>query len=130
MVLVAAVIAGSLALVALQAAAIRARLVSDARWQIEGVVVAESALAAARVAHRADLDTLSDGGVLMIPANPRSDGWLWTATATRSGALIRLVVQATRRGSDSVIIASRRASLLLARDAADTVRVLGSRPRF
>ncbi|MES1258995.1 MAG: hypothetical protein ABUL71_00265, partial [Gemmatimonadota bacterium] len=130
LVLVAAVVAGSLGLVALHAAAIRARLVADARWQIEGVLVAGSALASARTAHRADLDTLADGGVLVIAPVVRADGWVWTATATRTGAIVRLDVQTTRRGSDGVPIATRRASLMLARNAADTVRVLGSRARF
>ena len=48
----------------------------------------------------------------------------------RSGALIRLTVTAVRRATDGTPYAARRASLLLSRDPADTVRVLARRARF
>jgi hypothetical protein len=130
MVLAATVLIGSLTLVALQGALVRSRLVSDARWRAEGAAVVATALATARVAHRADLDTLSDGAVLSLIATTRSDGWSWSASALRSGALIQLSATALRSAADGSIHAARRASLLLSRDPADTVRVLAQRARF
>lgn len=130
MALAALVLLGSLGLVATECALVRGRLAADTRWRTEGEMVAASALASARVAHRADLDTLSDGAVIRFPAVARGDGWSWTVAAGRGGALLRLVVTATRRAADGTPYAARRASLLLARDPADTVRVLARRARF
>jgi type II secretory pathway component PulK len=130
MALVVAVLIESLTLLALHAAIIHVRLVADERQRIEGQLVVSTALANARVAYRADLDTMSDGGVLDPPAVTRVDGWSWRAQATRAGAVIRLVAVAERRSADGTVFAAHRASLLLARDSADTVRVLGHRPRF
>ena len=130
MVLAATLLAGSLALLALQLAAIRGRLTSDARWRIEGQLVAASALAAIRVAHRTDLDTLSDGAAMTFATIVRSDRWTWHADARRTGPLIQITVFARYPASDGSTIAARRASLMLAHDPADTVRVLGQRARF
>lgn len=130
MALVVAVLIESLTLLALHAAIIHVRLVADERQRIEGQLVVSTALATARVAYRAALDTMSDGGVLDPPAVTRVDGWSWWAQATRAGAVIRLVAVAERRSADGTVLAAHRASLLLARDSADTVRVLGHRPRF
>jgi hypothetical protein len=130
MVLVAALLIESLTLVALRAAIVQVRLAADARARIEGQLVVASALATARAAHRADLDTLGDGSVVHWSVVLRPDGWSWQAEATRSGSLIRLAAVAERRSSDGSVLAARRASLLLARGTADTVRVLGRRPRF
>jgi hypothetical protein len=130
MVLAATVLVGSLALLALHMALIRVDLVSDARWRIEGELVASTALAATRIGRRADLDTLSDGATMILPATDRSDGWSWHAEVSRTGALIRVVALARYRASDGTIRAARRASLMLARDSADTVRVLAQRARF
>jgi hypothetical protein len=130
MVLVAALLVESLTLVALRAAIVQVRLAADARARVEGQLVVSSTLATARAAYRADLDTLADGGVVHWPAVLRPDGWSWHAEAVRTGSLIRLVAMAERRSSDGAVFAARRASLLLARDTADTVRVLGRRPRF
>lgn len=130
MVLVAALLVESLTLVALRAAIVQVRLAADGRARVEGQLVVSSALATARAAWRADLDTLGDGGVMHWSAVRRSDGWSWHAEAVRIGSLIRLVAMAERRSSDGAVFAARRASLLLARDTADTVRVLGRRPRF
>jgi hypothetical protein len=130
MVLVAAVLIESLTLLALHAAIIHVRLVADERGRVEGQLVASTALATARVAYRADLDTLGDGDVIRWPAVWRSDGWSWHVEAARTGVLIRLIAVAERRSADGRVFAARRASLLLARNTADTVRVLGRRPRF
>jgi hypothetical protein len=130
MALAAIVLLGSLGLVATQCVLVRGRLAADARWRTEGEVVAASALASVRVAHRADLDTLSDGAALLFPGVTRADGWSWSAAASRSGPLIRLTVAAIRRAADGTPYAARRASLLLSRDPADTVRVLARRARF
>jgi hypothetical protein len=130
MVLVAAVLVESLMLVALRAAIIDTRLVADERGRIEGQLVVSTALAIARNVHRVDLDTLGDGGVIGWPAESRPDGWSWQAQAVRNGRLIRLIAVAERRSSDGGVFAERHASLLLARDSADTVRVLGRRSRF
>ncbi|MGH7593791.1 MAG: hypothetical protein ACRELE_08080 [Gemmatimonadales bacterium] len=130
MVLVAVALIASFTLLALQAAVIQVRLAADARGRVEGQLVAATALAVARVAHRADLDTLGDGATVVWPAVIRPDGWSWQAQATRTGAVIRLIAVAERRSADGAVYAARRASLLLARDAADTVRVLDHRPRF
>jgi hypothetical protein len=130
MVLAATVLIGSLTLVALQAALVESRLVSDAHWRTEGAAVVATGLATVRVAHRADLDTLSDGAALSVAAVTRADAWTWSASAERSGAVIRLSVSALRRATDGSIYAARRASLLLSRNPADTVRVLARRARF
>ena len=130
LVLAASVLVGSLTLVALHAVAIRVRLVSDARWRIEGALIASSALAQTRLAHRADLDTLADGAALTFPTVARPDGWSWYAGAARRGAVIRITVVATRRATDGNAFAAHRTSLLLTRDPADTVRVLAQRARF
>jgi len=130
MVLCAAVLVESLMLVALRAAIIQVRLAADERARIEGQLVVSTALAVARTVHRGDLDTLGDGGVIGWPAVPGPGGWSWQAEAVRNGRLIRLIAVAQRRSADGGVFAERRASLLLARDSADTVRVLGRRPRF
>ena len=130
MVLAATVLAGSLTLLALHSAMIRGRLVADARWRVEGAVIAASALATTRVGHAADLEALSDGATLTLPVVRRPDQWSWIATAVRRGALIQLVVVATRNAADGTSYAARRTSLLLVHDAADTVRVLVSGARF
>lgn len=123
-------VAGSLACVAITAGLIRLRLVADARWQVEATLVASSALGSARLLYRTDLDTLSDGATLLFAPVLRPDGWSWRVTASRAGPLVTLDVTVARRGSDSAIVAGKRASLLLSRDAADTLRVLARRPRF
>ena len=129
LVLAATVLAGSIALVALHAAVIRARLVADSRWRIEGTLIAATALAHFRLAHRGDLDTLADGGDV-IAARARSDIWTWRAEALRTGSVIRIAVVAMRQAADGATYAARHASLLLVRDPADTVRVIASRARF
>jgi hypothetical protein len=128
--LAAVLLVESLTLVALEVAATRLRLAGDARWRVEAGLVAESGLGIARVANRTSLDNLADGGVLRLAPVFRGDGWSWRGVATRTGALIRLVVTARRMAADGRVHASRRASLLLIRDPADTVRVLAHRPRF
>lgn len=130
MVLVASVVAESLMLVALQAAMIRVQAANDQRGRIEGQLVAASALATARVGWRRDLDTLSDGGTMFWNPVVRADGWTWRAVVARTGVLLRLVAWAERRASDGGRFALRRTNLLLIRDSADTVRVLGRRARF
>jgi hypothetical protein len=130
LVLAATVLLGSLTLLALHAAAIRVRLAADVRWRIEGEMVASTALAATRIGHRADLDTLTDGATMVLPTTERPDGWSWHAEVARAGALIRIVAFARKQASDGSSRAARRASLMLARDPADTVRVLGGRARF
>jgi hypothetical protein len=130
MVLAATALLGSLTLLALHAAVVRVRLASDARWRIEGQLVASTALAAARIAHRGDLDTLTDGATMVLATTARLDGWSWYAEVRRTGALIRIIAFARLRAGDGSSWAARRESLLLARDPADTVRVLGSRARF
>ena len=130
MVLATTVLVGSLTLLALHAAVIHARLTADARWRIEGTLIASSALAATRVAHRSELDTLSDGAALSLPMVLRSDGWSWVAEANRVGAVIWLSVVASRPAADGTTYAARHASLLLVRDPADTVRVLARGARF
>lgn len=129
-VLVAAVLVASLSLLALQAATVHVRLEADERSRVEGQLVASTALASARVTYRADLDTLADGGRIDWPTVVRPDGWSWRAEAVRTGAVIRLAAVAEQRSAAGVLLAAHRASLLLVRDAADTVRVLGLRPRF
>ena len=116
--------------VALAAAQVRSRLLGDARWRIEGQLVASSALAALRVEQAAVWDTLSDGAVAHFAVVTRADSWTWQGSAMRSGALVRLVVVAERRSPSGWLIAARRASLLLARESADTVRVIRQRARF
>ena len=128
--LITVVLVESLVLLALEVAAIRVRLAGDGRWRVEAAMVAASGLGVARVVNRASLDNLADGGVLRLPPVFRVDGWSWRGVATRTGALIRLVVIAERAAADGRVHASRRASLLLFRDPADTVRVLAHRPRF
>jgi hypothetical protein len=130
MVLVASLLVESLTLVALRAAIVQVRLAADERARIEGQLIVSSALATARAAYRADLDSLADGSVVNWPVTWRADGWSWHAEAVRTGSLIRLVAMALHRSADGAVFAAHRASLLLARDTADTVRVLGRRSRF
>jgi Tfp pilus assembly protein PilV len=130
LVLAATLLVGSLALLALHSTVIRVRLTSDTRWRVEGQLVAASALAATRIAHRADLDTLADGATATFATITRPDRWSWHAEASRAGALIRMTAFARYRASDGSIYAARRISLMLARDPADTVRVLAQRARF
>ena len=130
MVLAVLVLVGSLTLVTLRVALIRSRLVADTRWRVEGQLIAATALAATRLAHRAELDTISDGAVLAFPPGVRPDGWTWQAEARRTGVLIRIITFARHTAGDGTIHAARRASLMLARDPADTVRVLARRARF
>jgi hypothetical protein len=130
MTLAAAVLVGSLTLVALHAAVIRTRLVGDGRRAVEGIVVASTALAAVRVGHQRDLDTLSDGATFDLPPALRPDGWSWSAHAVRVGVMLRLNVAVRFRASDGSTHASHAASLLLTRNPADTVRVLARWARF
>ena len=87
-------------------------------------------LASVRVRQLVDLDTVSDGGDFVLPAVLRSDGWSWSGRADRMGTTIRLRVVAVLRAADGSTYASHAASLLLVRDAADTVRVLARGARF
>lgn len=130
LVLAAGALVASLSFVALRAAVICARLTGDLRWRTEGMLVAGTALASAAVGHRADLAALADGGSWVLTGPPRPDDWWWRIEARRRGALIRLVATARRAASDGSIYAARRASLMLARDPTDTVRVLARRARF
>lgn len=130
MALVALVLVGWFGAITMAACAVRIRAAADARWRTEGELVVATALASTRVAHRPDLDTLHDGGTITFPAVTRLDDWRWQVQAVRTGALIRLIAQAQRHAADGTLIAARRASLLLVRDSADTVRVLGDHPRF
>ena len=130
MVLAASLLVGSLALLALRAAVIHARLVSDSRWHIEATLIASSALANVRLERHGVFDTLSDGATWTAPASARPNGWSWRAEASRRGPVIRLTVTVDRLAADGSLFAARRASLLLARDPADTVRVLARRARF
>jgi len=128
--LVAIALVESLIVVMLTAVVIRTRLAGDARWATEGSLVADAALATARVSARAILDTLGDGATAILAAADRGDGWIWSAEATRRGEVIRLTARAERRDASGALVAERRASLLLVRQGADTVRVLVDRPRF
>ena len=92
LVLAATVLVGSLSLLALHGAAIRVRLLADARWRTEGSLVAASALAATRIAQDSALAGIADGALLNFPTVVRPDGWQWTASAARSGAVIRIAV--------------------------------------
>ena len=130
MALAASALVGSLALLALGAAVVHSRLVSDTRWQVEAALVASSALANERLSRRALLDTMADGASWTAPQVVRPDGWSWRADAVRRGATIRLAVTVKRLAADGSLFAARRASLLLARSPADTVRVLARRARF
>ncbi len=130
MALVALVLAGWFGAITMAACAVRVRAASDARWRTEGELVVASALASTRVAHRPDLDTLHDSTSITFPAVTGPDNWQWQTQAVRAGALIRLTALAQRHGADGALLAARRASLLLLRDSADTVRVLGDHPRF
>jgi hypothetical protein len=130
MALVALVLVGWFGTITMAACAVRIRAAGDARWRSEGELVVATALASTRVAHRPDLDTLHDGSVITFAAVARLDNWRWQTQAVRTGALIRLIALAQRHAADGTLIAARRASLLLLRDSADTVRVLGDHPRF
>ena len=130
MVLAASLLVSSLALLALRSAVSHARLVADARWRIEATLIASAALADTRVAHRGELDTISDGASWTTPAVVRPDGWSWRAEAARQGVVIRLAVTVGRLAADGTRFAGRHASLLLVRDLADTVRVLARQARF
>lgn len=130
MALAASILVGSLVPLALRAAIVHARLVSDTRWQVEAALMASSALASERLSRRALLDTIADGATWTAPVEVRPDGWTWATEATRIGATIRLVVSVNRLAADGTPFAARRTSLLLAHNPADTVRVLARRARF
>lgn len=130
MALAASLLVGSLALLALRAAVVHARLASDTRWQVEATLIASSALASERLSRRALLDTMPDGAMWTAPLVARPDGWTWAAEAVRRGAMIQLTVTARRLAADGTLFAARRASLLLTHNPADTVRVLARRARF
>lgn len=130
MALLANVLVLSFAVLALQAVTSRVRFTADARWRTEGWLVAASGLASVRVAAHGLLDTLSDGTVAQFAPVARGDGWWWNGRAERRGALVRVVVTAYRRGADGAVVAARQATLILARDPADTLRVIGWLPRF
>jgi hypothetical protein len=129
-VLAASLLAGSLVLVALRSAVVHARVVADARWHTEAILVASAALAEVRVADRTVFDTLPDGTTWTKPDVDRPDGWSWHVEANRHGAIVQLTVAVRRLAADGTVFAARRASLLLVRNPADTVRVLGRRARF
>lgn len=128
--LAAVALCGIFAGFAITAAAVRYQLTSDARWRSEGEEIAATALARARVQARRAIDSLDDGDRREVAADAASDGWTWTATAERHGAVIRLSVLAQRHAADGSLFATRHASLIMWRDSADTVRVFGDRPRF
>ncbi|HEY3933612.1 MAG TPA: hypothetical protein VGL65_03260 [Gemmatimonadales bacterium] len=120
----------SLSLVALAACAARIRLAADNRWATEAELVVDGALASTRVAQSDDLAALLDGASISFPAVTRGDGWWYRVQGSRSGVLVTLQGLAERRAANGSLIATRRASLMLVRRGADTLRVLGSRPRF
>jgi len=129
-VLAASLLVGSLALVALRAAVVHARAAADARWHTEATLVAATALADMRVVQRGVFDTLTDGATWAAPDVVRPDGWSWRSVAVRRGPIIQLTVTARRLAADGTLFAAHRASLLLVRNPADTVRVLARRARF
>jgi hypothetical protein len=108
----------------------RVRLASDERLEVEGWLVAASALAEARVTHEADLRALIDGQRLAFGWTVGGNGWRWRADVTRTGALVRLVVTAEQRGAGGGLRAGRRFTLLLHRSPSDTVQVLAHRARM
>ncbi len=118
---------GALAVIATIA---RIRLAGDDRLASEGWLVAASALAEVRVSHQGDFAALADGQRLAYDWTVRADGWRWRADLVRTGALVRLVATAERRGPGGALRASRRVTLLLSRTPSDTVRVLDHRARM
>jgi Tfp pilus assembly protein PilV len=130
LVLIALFLMSSLSIVALTACNARLRLAADNRWATEAQLIADGALASISVERAADLAGLADHAAISFPRVVRGDGWSYLAVGARRGTLITLSATAERRAADGSLVATRRASLLLVRRAADTVRVLGRMARF
>jgi hypothetical protein len=130
LVLIVLFLVSSCSIVALAACNARLRLAADNRWATEAQLIADGALASTSVGHAADLAALADHSAISFPRVVRSDGWSYQVVGSRTGTLITLSATAERRAADGSLIGMRRASLLLVRRAADTVRVLGRMPRF
>jgi hypothetical protein len=130
MALVAVVLVEAGAAMAVSAAMARIRLGTDERRAVEARLVVASALADGRVVAVDTLGKLADGETRSVVSETRPDGWRVTVLATRSGAVIRLSARVDRLDAAGRRVAARRATLLLVRVAADTVRVLQRHPRF
>ncbi len=130
MALVALAVTLGLAAAALAAARARVNLSAADRWATESRLVVASELAEWSTAGRDRLDSLADGETRTIAAATRPDGWEYVVTASRRAALVRLVAEVRRRDAAGRRFAARRATLLLARGPADTVRVLRHHARF
>ncbi|HEY4319659.1 MAG TPA: hypothetical protein VGM77_00665 [Gemmatimonadales bacterium] len=129
LVLAAVLVVASLATVTLQFAAVRTRLIAEARWEQEGWLVASSALAQARVSNSATLSALGESDTVTLIQGTRPDGWQIAVQARRHGIAIALVATALRRDGAGRPFAAHRAGLLLLRSGADTVRVSAQHPR-
>ena len=127
--LVGVVLLHALAAVALWASLADLRTVAGARLGIEGEIAASSALASARIDHRAALEALLPGERVALPAATVA-AWRVAIDAERSGDLVLLSARAEWRTASDSLIGARRLTLVLARDASDTLRVLRGRSLF
>ena len=127
--LVAVVVLHGLAAVALWAAMSDLRTVTGVRLGVEGELAAASALAVARVHHAPALDALLPGERLaFLPMDIAA--WRVNLEAERFDAVVALRASAAFRTAADSLLGARRLTLVMARDATDTLRVLRGRSRF
>lgn len=114
----------------LAAVTARLRLAADQRLALEGGMAVTATLAEARVTDAVALASLADGDGWSGPWRDRGGGWRGRVVAVRRGVLLRLDGRAERRDGAGGLRGAARATLLLRRGDADTVRMVGHRPRF
>ncbi|MES2305563.1 MAG: hypothetical protein V4558_08645 [Gemmatimonadota bacterium] len=128
--LLAVILLGGFAAVALVAASARLRLAGDLRIAIEGDLQAASALAERRVNADSVLVALTDGDRIDFGTAAVGSGWWAHSIAWRTGTLVQLSTEVTLRNDRLQLVGARRATLLIGVVAADTLRVSGYRSRY
>ena len=127
--LVVTVLLHALVAVALWAALADLRIVAGVRLGVDGEIVTASALATARISSASTIEALLPGETVQLPSIA-SAGWTVRVDAMRIDALVFLHARAEFRSVGDSLLGSRSATLVLAHDSSDTVRVLRGRSRF
>ena len=105
------------------------RTITSVRLGIEGDIIASSALATARNDHRGVLEALLPGESVVLPSL-MIDAWRVEVRAWRAADLVVVHVDAEFRSTNDSLLGARSKTLVLARGASDTLRVLRGRSRF
>jgi hypothetical protein len=112
------------------ATAARARVAGDARFAIEGWLVARSAEAEAMLSLRDTMLAMTDGEQVLLGWQAGPAGWRHREELRRNGTLLRLTSLAEWRDAAGTLHASQRSTLLVSRASSDTLRVLDHRARW